>query len=276
MNYWTLGKDNIFVAAHRGWSAEYPENTMEAFIAAEKLGVDQIETDVRISKDGELVLIHDSTLDRTTNGTGLVCDKTLAELKELDAGSHKGEAFKDCRIPTFKEFMDHFKDHPTMTLDIELKEYPSNSSTPEEDKERLDQISYSVCDRVLQMVDEYGYTDRVVINTFSAKLHEYIFKKYGKKYKQHVYFPIKHMGETTMDPYSYGYCCCMFANTQGELMADLEEYEKMSARGVSCWAGASVKDEAGVEETIKKGAHLITCNNPDIILELLKAKGYHK
>ena len=74
MNYWTQSEKNIFVAAHRGFCAKFPENTMLAFREAVKLGVDQIETDVRITKDNELVLIHDSTLDRTTNGTGKVCD----------------------------------------------------------------------------------------------------------------------------------------------------------------------------------------------------------
>ena len=77
MNYWTQSKDNIFVAAHRGWSDMYPENTMIAFEKAIELGVDQLETDVRITKDGALVLIHDKTVDRTTDGTGFVRDYTL-------------------------------------------------------------------------------------------------------------------------------------------------------------------------------------------------------
>ena len=86
MNYWTQSEKNIYVAAHRGASASHPENTMEAFRAAIEMGVDQIETDVRITADGELVLIHDATVDRTTNGTGKVAQMTLAELKALDAG----------------------------------------------------------------------------------------------------------------------------------------------------------------------------------------------
>ena len=91
MNYWTNSKDNIFVAAHRGWLQLFPENTMEAFRAAAGLGVDQIETDIHMTKDGELVIIHDHKLDRTTNGTGFVKDYTLAELKQLDAGYLYGD-----------------------------------------------------------------------------------------------------------------------------------------------------------------------------------------
>ena len=168
-NYWTQSPENIYVAAHRGWRTAYPENTMESFRAAEALGVDQIEIDVRVTKDNELVIIHDPTVDRTTNGTGLVCEKTLEELKALDAGVFKGDEFRGCQIPTFLEFMDFVKDHPTLTLDVELKEYPT---------EGHEAIAYDVCDRVLKILDDYGYADRVVINTCSGKLHEYIYKKY--------------------------------------------------------------------------------------------------
>ena len=201
MDYWIQSPNYIYVAAHRGWRTKYPENTLEAFRAAEALGVDQLELDIRATKDNELVIIHDATVDRTTNGTGLVCEKTLAELKALDAGIFKGEEFAGCRIPTVIEFMEFIKDNKTITLDVELKEYPT---------EGREALAYDVCDRVLKIIDDYGYTDRVVINTWSGKLNEYIYKKYGKKYRQHVYFPQYHLGECTIDPYSYAYCCCMF------------------------------------------------------------------
>ena len=105
MNYWRQSKNNIYVAAHRGWSEKYPENTMLAFRAAAELGVDQIELDVRCTADGELVVIHDATVDRTTNGHGAVADMTLSELRALDAGSWKGEEFAGANIPTLDEFI---------------------------------------------------------------------------------------------------------------------------------------------------------------------------
>ena len=77
-NLWTQSEKNIFVAAHRGWSEKYPENTMLAFRKAAELGVDQIEMDIRVTKDGQLVVIHDETVDRVTNGTGKVCDFTIS------------------------------------------------------------------------------------------------------------------------------------------------------------------------------------------------------
>lgn len=267
MNYWTQNPKNIYVAAHRGWPDKYPENTMESFRAAEALGVDQIEFDVRVTKDNELVIIHDATVDRTTNGSGLVCEKTLAELKELDAGSHKCEEFKGCKIPTLIEFMEFIKNNKEITLDVELKEYPT---------EGHEEIAYSVCDRVLKIIDDYGFTDRVVLNTFSGKLHEYIYKKYGKKYRQHVYYPQSNLGECELDPYSYAYCCCMFSEGEKVPMASKEEFNKMLARGVQPWAGAGVKTAEDVAESIRCGAYLITCNNPDEILKYLREQGCHK
>lgn len=74
------------VVAHRGDSAHFPENTLEAFLSAYKMGVDVIETDVHLSRDGVLVIWHDDTLDRNTNGTGRIEDHTLKELKSFDAG----------------------------------------------------------------------------------------------------------------------------------------------------------------------------------------------
>ena len=81
------------VLGHRGASGYAPENTLEAFKLAMDMGADGFELDVHLSKDGELVVIHDETVDRTTDGTGFVGEMTLAELKALDASNHK-EAYK--------------------------------------------------------------------------------------------------------------------------------------------------------------------------------------
>lgn len=91
------------ICAHRGAMVTHPENTITAFSEAIRLGAHMIEFDVRRSADGYLVVIHDATVDRTTNGTGPVSGKTLAELKSLDAGSWKGPQFAGERIPTLTE-----------------------------------------------------------------------------------------------------------------------------------------------------------------------------
>lgn len=91
------------LCAHRGASDTHPENTIPAFVEAIRLGAHMIEFDIQLSKDGELVIMHDGSVDRTTNGTGKVADLTYAEISKLDAGIKKGEKFKGTKVPTFKE-----------------------------------------------------------------------------------------------------------------------------------------------------------------------------
>lgn len=259
MNYWTQSENNVFVAAHRGWMARYPENTMSAFRAALDLGVDQLETDVRITKDGALVLIHDATVDRTTNGTGKVCDLTLAQLKDLDAGN--GE-----KIPEFWELLELVKNHPTVTLDLELKEYPLPG---------WEETSHSVCDRVLKMVDDCGFTDRVVINSWNGKLNEYVYRTYGRKYRQHTYYPQDRLGPCELDPYSFAYCACICGVKEGVTTAgEVREFSKRT--GVRPWAGRYANSEKAIDFAVEMGAELITCDNPDEVLAILRKKHLHK
>lgn len=96
-------KPTIVVCAHRGASGTFPENTLAAFREAVDLGSDMIEFDVRMTADGECVLLHDPTVDRTTAGTGNVWELTLEEVKRLDAGVKFGQQFVGERIPTLTE-----------------------------------------------------------------------------------------------------------------------------------------------------------------------------
>jgi glycerophosphoryl diester phosphodiesterase len=109
----------IDTIAHRGATGYAPENTIAAFDKGLQMKADYIEIDVQRSKDGELVVIHDTTVDRTTDGTGKVGDLTLEELRSLDAGSFKGEQFAGEKIPTFEEILDRY--HGKIGILIELK-----------------------------------------------------------------------------------------------------------------------------------------------------------
>lgn len=110
-NVWQHIPRDVGVCAHRGDSRVAPENTIPAITLAVEKGAHQIEFDVRVSKDGRLVVIHDSTLDRTTNGTGPVAKHTFEELRKLDAGSWKGRQWKGVRIPTFREVLEAVPPH---------------------------------------------------------------------------------------------------------------------------------------------------------------------
>lgn len=91
------------LCAHRGAMSTHPENTIPAFQEAIRLGAHMIEFDIQLTKDGALVLMHDATVNRTTNGKGKVSDLTLAEIKALDAGAKLDARFAGTRIPTFEE-----------------------------------------------------------------------------------------------------------------------------------------------------------------------------
>ncbi|WP_337287642.1 glycerophosphodiester phosphodiesterase family protein [Candidatus Methylomirabilis sp.] len=104
--------------AHRGASAQAPENTMAALEKAVELGADAIELDLHVSRDGELVVIHDVTLDRTTDGRGPVHTHSLQELKQLDAGRWFGESFAGQRIPTLAEVLDRFAGKVPLALEV--------------------------------------------------------------------------------------------------------------------------------------------------------------
>lgn len=113
----TMKQPKIF--AHRGASSYAPENTLPAFALAASQGADGIELDVHLTRDGQLVVIHDETLERTTNGSGWVKDHTLAQLQQLRADNHM-PGFADASIPTLEQVLELVK--PTgMLVNIELK-----------------------------------------------------------------------------------------------------------------------------------------------------------
>lgn len=143
--------------AHRGASGYAPENTIEAFLLAVELGADGVELDVQLTKDNQVVVIHDETIDRTSNGQGYVCDYTLDELKRFNFNKTRPE-FAYCEIPTLREVLETLQ--PTkLTINIELK---------------TGVISYPGIEReVYKLVDEYGMEDRVIYSSFN---HESVIK----------------------------------------------------------------------------------------------------
>jgi len=132
------------VAAHRGGASCRPENTLAAFRHAIDVGVHQIELDVRRTADGELVVLHDPTVDRTTDGRGRVCDLRLAELRALDAGSWWRGEFAGERIPTLREVLTAMP--PDVWINVQIK--------------RGEPIA---CEVVLEVLDA-GCLDQVILS----------------------------------------------------------------------------------------------------------------
>lgn len=111
-------KRNVLIEAHRGNSVSAPENTLIAIDQALKIGVDRIEIDLQLTKDKKLAVIHDDTLDRTTDGSGMVSDHTWDEIRNLDAGSWKDARFKSVRIPLLEDVFDLCKGKSMVNIDL--------------------------------------------------------------------------------------------------------------------------------------------------------------
>ena len=135
------------VSAHRGASVKAPENTLAALEAAWRDGATLAEIDVRLTRDGHVVLMHDRTVDRTTTGHGPVEAMTLDEVRQLDAGSWFGEAFRGERVPTLREVIAWARGK--LVLLVELKNYPFRD--------------LPLVERIVEIVDgEAGAADYVV------------------------------------------------------------------------------------------------------------------
>ena len=140
-----------FIFAHRGYSAKYPENTMLSFKKAEKTGAHGIELDVQLSKDGEVMVIHDEKLNRTTNGNGFVKDLDCQELKKLRIIS-KNPFLRKESIPTLREVLEWLA-HNQLICNIELK----NNVIRYEGME----------DKVIELVRKYQLTKRIILSSFN-------------------------------------------------------------------------------------------------------------
>ncbi len=116
-----MSEKGFLCIAHRGASSYAPENTFAAFDYALELGVRHVELDVHFSRDGHLVVIHDDTLDRTTDGTGRVADRTLAELRSLDAGAWFGAEYGGERIRTLAEVFERYKGRLHFHVEIKAR-----------------------------------------------------------------------------------------------------------------------------------------------------------
>jgi glycerophosphoryl diester phosphodiesterase len=140
------------VIAHRGFSAAAPENTLAAIEAAIRIGADMVEIDVTLSADGHVIVIHDETLDRTTDGSGEVARLTLSELEGLDAGSWFDPRFAGERIPTLDEVVALVRNR--ILLNVEIKS---------------EAVGRGIAGKVVAAIREHEMTDQVIVSSFSPE-----------------------------------------------------------------------------------------------------------
>ena len=236
------------VWAHRGASGYAPENTMAAFKLAAEMGADGIELDVHESADGKLMVIHDETVDRTTNGKGQVVDYTCADLKKLDASNGFAE-FANARIPTLREVYGYIRNTP-LTVNVEIK---------------CDiNIYWGIWDKVLQVEREMGMTGRVLYSSFNHYVLMELKKsdpnaQIGLLYANGMVDPwlyAEHLGAQALHPQ-------FLAPLRAPGMID-------GCRGagidINAW---TVNDEAVMKQLADSQINAIITNYPDVALKAL-------
>jgi len=146
------GEKKVLVIAHRGGAALAPENTLAAFRNAIRLGVDMIEIDVHQTRDGHVVVIHDNSVDRTTDGHGRVGEMTLAEIRRLDAGSKFDKRFAGERVPTLEETLNTLQGKAALLLEI---------------KKDHDTLYPGLEEKVVKILQDHDAVSRTVVQSFN-------------------------------------------------------------------------------------------------------------
>ena len=203
---------DIILAAHRGDKKRHPENTIPAFKAALDFGVHMIETDVRMTKDGTLILMHDRNTLRTTGFNGFTNEMTLVEIKKLDAGSQFSSDYAPTPVPTVEEFIALIKD-TDMLVNWELKDYPHEVG---------EEFALRGVDQLIELICSNGLEARSMVNSFSNQILEYIYLKYGHKFPIHgqgIGACAKHTCVETPDEVMFDWCC-LYSEEKGKSPLD--------------------------------------------------------
>lgn len=262
--------DSIMVIAHRGDWRNAPENSIAAIKRAIEMGVDIVEIDLHKTKDGELILMHDKTINRTTNGKGRVADFTLDSLKTFVLKNGMGRLTYH-HIPTLQEAMEVSKDEILVNLDK----------------------SYKLFDEVYTILQETNTVKQVIVKGkvpfAQAK------KEFGKYLDDVIFMPIVSLDEPDSRKIVEDYIAdfqpaaieFVFKNEDSPILDEFKAIRKKGSRTWvnSLWASlnAGYEDEIAMQHTdsiygwyIKKGVNMIQTDRPKLLLDFLREEGLHK
>ena len=242
------------VMAHRGYSGAYPENTMLSFREAVKVGCDAIEMDVHETRDGRLVVIHDERLDRTTDGTGRICEHTFDELRQVNAAARFAGKYAPERIPSFDEYCE-WASGETVGHNIEIK---------------TDKIYYHDIERkIWATIERYGLEKKVMFSSFNHISLRKILEISGNAVEVGAL-----VLEDSIGGFPGYYCqqagfACYHAPI--EILTD-ENVRDCKEHGVkmNIW---TVNDMAGLEQLHRWGCEGIITNFPGVASGWLRAQG---
>ena len=166
----------------RGDSAHFIENTISAMRFAMDSGVDMVETDVRMSSDGHLFLMHNKDLATCSDASGRLEDYTGDEIPKINLAG-KGGAISEGEHPApFEDFLELAAEYPDVILNIEFKDLPGRNGVSEE-------FAFEALDKAVAMLSGSGLESRVLINSFSATIVERVFRKCGNLFHYHTFYP---------------------------------------------------------------------------------------
>ena len=237
------------VFGHRGAMAYAPMNTLQAFELAYEQGADGIEFDVHRTKDGQLAIVHDFTVDETTDGTGNVTEMTLPQLKELDAGSWFSDEFRNARIPTLEETIETVGQK--LFLNIEIKSMPPQDNGVEA--------------LIAECIQHHAIQDRVFVSSFNPLALKRFKKLLPDVPIGYLYMPGNlteihaWMSDTDHEAHHPYY---------KQIDADYMQWAKKHDYIVNTW---TVNDLDKAKELRDLGVNGIITNTPDKVIETLKA-----
>lgn len=264
----------VILCAHRGERLHGLENTMTAFRMVVDAGADMVETDVRMTRDGELILMHDDCVDRTTDKTGRICNMTLAEIRACNAAFHAA-GFPAEPPATLKELLDFAMEHPRLLLNIEFKDYPEPGN---------EEFAYACCDKIVDTLLTYGVQDRTWINSFDGRLLERVYRRCGKQFHYHGFYPWFILGDMTIDPEEFIDVACMqhrYVNENGEVvkydepLCPKEWFDYLNEKGITTLVAPSLQAYPKYDLTFSWGAQIVCHDDPYTMLEHLRKLNLH-
>src|SRR5699024_1270625 len=259
----------VLVIAHRGGRGLAPEGTLTAFDHAVSLGADVLEFDTHLTKDGHLVVIHDNTVDRTTNGTGKINEMTLEEVQDLDAGYQFTDeedeyVFRDqgVYIPTVEEV---FQKYPNMRFLIELKD----TNAPEMYEEMIQELWH--------LIQNYQMEDNVMIGSFAHEINERFEEvskgniPIGAGEEEVRDFATKHVARVNGLAASNVDSLQLPTEGDGFDLTSKNIIQSAKARNISVYYW-TINDKETMNELIDKKVNGIMTDYPDLLIEVLEER----
>lgn len=252
-----INNRNPIVVAHRGASGYAPENTMAAIKKAITMGVDMIEIDVQLSKDNEVVLMHDLTVDRTTNGKGKVRDLYLEEIKKLDAGKWFSSEFSGEKVPTLEEVIQAINGQCKLLIEVK----------------RVKSKKLEIENKIVQLINKYNAYNWCIVQSFETQVIKNI-QALDKSIECHKLVTMNisvlplHIDSRIKTGTIYKYKTVQSINPYFKML-NKRKVNKIHSRGqkIITW---TVNEPEDMKRMIEMGVDGIITNYPDRLIQLLK------